>query len=77
MKDISELKQKSRFLSFGSTFRDQLHTDRLVHPGNNGPPIPAHRALLVIDYLTPLNETSSLLLLPQFHKQYDHVQYFY
>ncbi|XP_057523295.1 BTB/POZ domain-containing protein At3g56230-like [Amaranthus tricolor] len=48
MKDIEEeLNDKLKFLGeFEAAFRDEIHTDILVKPGNNGPPIPAHRALL-------------------------------
>lgn len=48
-KDASEeLNEKIKFLSgFVVAFRDQIHTDMQLHPGDNGPPIPAHRALLV------------------------------
>lgn len=42
-----ELNKKISFLSgFVMAFREQLHTDIFLRPGNNGPPIPAHRALL-------------------------------
>ncbi|KAI5346668.1 PREDICTED: BTB/POZ [Prunus dulcis] len=49
-KDASEeLNEKIKFLSgFVVAFRDQIHTDIQLHPGDNGPPIPAHRALLAI-----------------------------
>ncbi|KAG5558096.1 hypothetical protein RHGRI_008117 [Rhododendron griersonianum] len=48
MKDMEEeMNDKLTFLgSFVTSFRDQTHTDIQVKPGNNGPPIPAHRALL-------------------------------
>nr|GMC61808.1 BTB/POZ domain-containing protein At3g56230 [Ipomoea batatas] len=43
-----ELNEKLNFLGgFAAAFRQDIHTDILVKPGtNNGPPIPAHRALL-------------------------------
>lgn len=42
-----ELNEKLRFLEgFADVFRDQIHTDILVKPGDDGPPIPAHKALL-------------------------------
>lgn len=49
MKDIEEeVSDKMSFLAeFEVAFKDEIHTDILVKPGNNGPPIPAHRALLV------------------------------
>ncbi|PQQ06390.1 BTB/POZ domain-containing protein [Prunus yedoensis var. nudiflora] len=49
-KDASEeLNEKIKFLSgFVVAFRDQIHTDIQLHSGDNGPPIPAHRALLAI-----------------------------
>ncbi|KAL2526733.1 BTB/POZ domain-containing protein [Abeliophyllum distichum] len=48
MKEMEEeLNEKISFLSgFVSAFRDQIHTDIQVKAGNNGPSIPAHRALL-------------------------------
>ncbi|KNA13429.1 hypothetical protein SOVF_117110 [Spinacia oleracea] len=48
MKDIEEeVSDKMSFLAeFEVAFKDEIHTDILVKPGNNGPPIPAHRALL-------------------------------
>ncbi|XP_059625319.1 BTB/POZ domain-containing protein At3g56230-like [Cornus florida] len=48
MKELEEeLNDKLTFLGgFVAAFRDQIHTDIQVKPGNNGPPIPAHRALL-------------------------------
>nr|GEW77163.1 hypothetical protein [Tanacetum cinerariifolium] len=48
MKRIEEeINQKLEFLSgFNAAFRDQIHTDILIKPGNDTPCIPAHRALL-------------------------------
>lgn len=48
MKELEdELNEKLTFLGgFASSFRDQIHTDIQIKPGNNGPHIPAHRALL-------------------------------
>ncbi|KAL3524036.1 hypothetical protein ACH5RR_016870 [Cinchona calisaya] len=48
MKEMEEeLNEKLNFLSgFVAAFRHQIHPDILVKPGNNGPSIPAHRALL-------------------------------
>ncbi|CAI9091823.1 OLC1v1021916C1 [Oldenlandia corymbosa var. corymbosa] len=48
MKEMEEeLNEKLNFLSgFVAAFRHQIHPDILVKPGNNGPPLPAHRALL-------------------------------
>ncbi|GAA0147306.1 hypothetical protein Leryth_007599 [Lithospermum erythrorhizon] len=48
MKEIEEeLIDKLSFLEgFVCVFRDQIHTDILVKPGDDGPPIPAHKALL-------------------------------
>nr|XP_015877534.2 BTB/POZ domain-containing protein At3g56230 isoform X1 [Ziziphus jujuba var. spinosa] len=50
MKDREdELNEKIIFLSeFVTAFKDQIHTDILLKPGNNGPPIPAHKALMAI-----------------------------
>ncbi|KAL8192864.1 hypothetical protein R6Q57_027312 [Mikania cordata] len=42
-----EMNQKLGFLSgFKAAFRDQIHTDILIKPGDDAPSIPAHRALL-------------------------------
>ncbi|KAM7271058.1 hypothetical protein ACFE04_030272 [Oxalis oulophora] len=42
-----ELNEKINFLSgFVNLFRDQILTDIQLLPGSNGPPIPAHRAIL-------------------------------
>ncbi|XP_048446794.1 BTB/POZ domain-containing protein At3g56230-like isoform X2 [Pyrus x bretschneideri] len=47
--ESEELSEKIRFLSgFSVAFRDQIHTDILLQPGESGPPIPAHKALLAI-----------------------------
>ncbi|KAJ0466000.1 putative BTB/POZ domain containing protein [Helianthus annuus] len=44
-----EMNQKLVFLSgFKAAFRDQIHTDILIKPGDDAPSIPAHRALLVL-----------------------------
>ncbi|KAK4385263.1 BTB/POZ domain-containing protein [Sesamum angolense] len=49
MKEMEEeLNEKIIYLSgFAAAFRDHIHTDIQVKPGNNQPSIPAHRALLV------------------------------
>lgn len=42
-----ELNEKLNFLSgFVAAFRHQMHPDILIKPGNDGPSLPAHRALL-------------------------------
>lgn len=50
MKEMEErekdMKEKLRFLDGLIALRERIHTDILVKPGS-GPPIPAHRALLV------------------------------
>ncbi|CAK9160601.1 unnamed protein product [Ilex paraguariensis] len=48
MKEMEEeLNEKLSFLGgFVAAFRDQIHPDIQIKPGNNGPSIPAHRALL-------------------------------
>ncbi|KAJ0103147.1 hypothetical protein Patl1_06756 [Pistacia atlantica] len=48
MKEVEvELNKKLNFLSgFVTAFREQIHTDIQIKPGNNGPSLPAHRALL-------------------------------
>ncbi|KAL6980806.1 hypothetical protein U1Q18_022445 [Sarracenia purpurea var. burkii] len=48
MKEVEEgLNEKLTFLgSFVTSFRNQIHTDIQVVPGDNGHPIPVHRALL-------------------------------
>ena len=44
-----DLNKKISFLNgLIVAFRDQIHTDIQLKPGNSGPFIPAHRALLVI-----------------------------
>lgn len=44
-----EINQKLGFLSeFKVAFRDQIHTDILIKPGDDAPSISAHRALLVL-----------------------------
>lgn len=55
-----EMNQKLSFLSgFKDAFRDQIHTDILIKPGDDSPSIPAHRALLVYiyDFATIYNTT--------------------
>lgn len=49
MKEMEEeLNERISYLTeFGVAFRDQIHTDIQVKPGNDQPSIPAHRALLV------------------------------
>lgn len=48
MREVEEeLNEKLEFLSgFVTAFREHIHADILVKPGNSGTPIPAHRALL-------------------------------
>lgn len=50
MKDATEeLDDKIKFLSgFVAAFKDQIHTDIHLKPGNDGLPIPAHKALMVL-----------------------------
>ena len=48
---IPELREKNRFLSFSSTFKDQIDTDILVRSGDKGSAIPAHKAVLVNIYI--------------------------
>ncbi|KAM1020326.1 hypothetical protein ACFX13_042312 [Malus domestica] len=50
MNEVSEeLNEKIRLLSgFSVALRDKIHTDILLQPGDDGPPVPAHRALLAI-----------------------------
>lgn len=57
MKNIKETEeeQKKRIVflsSFVSGFKEQLHADILLKPGDDGPPIPAHRALLVTSMIS-------------------------
>jgi hypothetical protein len=50
MKDMENVvKEEVSFLGEGflTALKDQIHTDIELKPGNNGPSIPAHRALLV------------------------------
>ncbi|XP_059275039.1 BTB/POZ domain-containing protein At3g56230 [Lycium ferocissimum] len=48
MKEMEEeLNEKLNYLSsFVVAFKDHIHTDILIKPGNDAPSIPAHRALL-------------------------------
>lgn len=57
MKDMEEeLTEKMTFLGgFLAAFRDQLHSDIQLKPGDQGSPIPAHRAVLVIPILYMLD----------------------
>ncbi|KAL5539955.1 hypothetical protein UlMin_043878 [Ulmus minor] len=74
MKDATEkLNEKIKFLSaFDVAFKDQIHTDIILKPGDDGPSIPAHKALLAVrsevfknmldtdECKTPANETVTL-----------------
>ncbi|XP_062087172.1 BTB/POZ domain-containing protein At3g56230 [Humulus lupulus] len=41
--------ERLKFLSeFVAAFRDKIHPDILLKPSNDGPPIPAHKALLAV-----------------------------
>ncbi|XP_057431170.1 BTB/POZ domain-containing protein At3g56230 [Lotus japonicus] len=43
----NQQKEELAFLrGFVAAFKEQIHTDILVNPGNNGPPIPAHKSVL-------------------------------
>ena len=66
MKDMeAELNEKLAFLgSFVTSFRHQIHTDIQIKPGNNGPSIPAHRALLVSGITLSLRSIITLGILP-------------
>ncbi|KAI9110854.1 hypothetical protein K1719_018292 [Acacia pycnantha] len=47
LNQMNEHKHQVAFLeSFVEAFREQTHTDITVTPGNNGPPIPSHKAVL-------------------------------
>lgn len=50
MKDeLDQQNMKIKFLSeFFVAFKDQIHTDMFLKPGNDGRPLLAHKALLVI-----------------------------
>lgn len=56
MNEVSEeLNEEIRLLSgFYVALRDKIHTDILLQLGDDGPPVPAHRALLVTDLLLSL-----------------------
>ncbi|RXI08893.1 hypothetical protein DVH24_023037 [Malus domestica] len=46
--DLEELHEKIEYLNgFAPAYRDHAPTDILLHPGDNGPTIPAHKLLLV------------------------------
>lgn len=65
MKEMEEeLNEKITYLSgFAAALKDQIHTDIQVLPGNNEPPIPAHRALLVTNQLRTYPTISHTILL--------------
>lgn len=45
---MAEAAEKAAFLGgLVVTFKEQMHTDVLVKPGQEGPPIPTHKAVLV------------------------------
>lgn len=45
---MAEAAEKAAFLAgLVVTFKDQMHTDVLVKPGEDGPAIPTHKAVLV------------------------------
>ncbi|XP_008381622.1 BTB/POZ domain-containing protein At1g01640-like [Malus domestica] len=45
--DLEELHEKIEYLNgFAPAYRDHAPTDILLHPGDNGPTIPAHKLLL-------------------------------
>ncbi|XP_073315083.1 BTB/POZ domain-containing protein At3g56230-like [Primulina huaijiensis] len=48
MKEMEDmLNEKISYLSgFAAAFKDQTHTDIQIKPGDNGPSVPAHKALL-------------------------------
>lgn len=55
--------QKAAFLGgLVVSFKEQMHTDVLVHPGDQSPPIPTHKAILVTS-LPLLNMIQSALLI--------------
>lgn len=46
------LNEKISYLGgFAAAFKDQIHTDVQIKPGDNGPSVPAHKALLVWKWL--------------------------
>lgn len=65
MKDTEdELNEKIKFLSeFVTAFKDQIHTDLLLKPGNNGPPVPTHKALMVTTLKLRTGYINMLLIL--------------
>jgi len=49
---MTEAEQKAAFLGgLVVSFKEQMHTDVLVKPGEEAPPIPTHKAVLVTDDL--------------------------
>lgn len=72
-----ELNGKISYLGgFVGAFRDQIHTDIQLRPGNNGPSIPAHKALLVSKetisslykpYMTKLPDNFIIVLCKRFY----------
>lgn len=52
MEQFNQQKEDLVFLrGFVSAFKAQIHTDILVSPGRHGPPIPAHKSVLVSCFL--------------------------
>jgi len=48
---FNQQKQDLAYLrGFVAAFKEQIHTDILISPGNHGPPIPAHKSVLVSSY---------------------------
>lgn len=48
--------QKTAFLAgLVVSFKEQMHTDVLVHPGDQSPPIPSHKAILVTSLFFPFS----------------------
>jgi len=51
MEQFNQQKQDLVFLrGFVAAFKEQIHTDILVTPGRHGPPIPAHKSVLVSSF---------------------------
>lgn len=64
MKEMEEhLNEKLIFLGgFVAAFRNRIHSDIQLKPGDNGPSIPAHRAVLVTPPLLIQKQLSYIIV---------------
>lgn len=69
---MAEAAEKATFLAgLVVTFKEQMHTDVLVKPGEDGPAIPTHKAVLVhslsLTLLERCQESYTLVSKLRFH----------